>query len=385
MLTDIRHTVIFSKNGKAILVIVLAMFATYALNLLGTLHLLENWTLDNFILVSKRHAVSDIMIVDISDADYDRIFAGRSPLDPEKLHRLIGAIARSKPKLIAVDVDTSNPVFRNFKIDSTWTSVIWERDISGVARVGEESVEPQDVLGGQSKFNRRSGIPALRDDPEDKVTRLYTQCVDTKAGRIPTFVFIAAVVFLDKEVGQSASMCAGGSKEPMYINYSLDGETSLSASRVLELSDTKENGGAEQIIPEFVGKLVILGGDYRDFDRHFTPLGILPGVVVLANAIETELKGHSMKVTPKWLILLIEFLGGASVVAALQVLQISPIKAAIFGIPLTFLFAIILSLVAFQNGSRWGNFVPTLIAVLIFEIYEHVRLESIQSAVHSNK
>jgi len=133
MLTDIRHTVIFSKNGKAILVIVLAMFATYALNLLGTLHLLENWTLDNFILVSKRHAVSDIMIVDISDADYDRIFAGRSPLDPEKLHRLIGAIARSKPKLIAVDVDTSNPVFRNFKIDSTWTSVIWERDISGVA------------------------------------------------------------------------------------------------------------------------------------------------------------------------------------------------------------------------------------------------------------
>jgi len=92
-----------------------------------------------------------------------------------------------------------------------------------------------------------------------------------------------------------------------------------------------------------------------------------------------------MKVTPKWLILLIEFLGGASVVAALQVLQISPIKAAIFGIPLTFLFAIILSFVAFQNGSRWGNFVPTLIAVLIFEIYEHVRLESIQSAVHSNK
>jgi hypothetical protein len=41
-------------------------------------------------------------------------------------------------------------------------------------------------------------------------------------------------------------------------------------------------------VKELSGKIVLLGGSYRDFDRHFTPLGTTTGVEILANAIQTE-------------------------------------------------------------------------------------------------
>jgi hypothetical protein len=44
-------------------------------------------------------------------------------------------------------------------------------------------------------------------------------------------------------------------------------------------------------VKELNGKMVLLGGSYRDFDRHLTPLGkqARSGVEILANAIQTEL------------------------------------------------------------------------------------------------
>jgi CHASE2 domain-containing sensor protein len=178
--------------GKAVLAIVLAMVATYVVSPSGRLLGLEHWLLNQ---VSFRPAVqagaqSPIRIVNI----YRHDFEGHSTLKPEQLHAVIDAIARSKPKIIAVDIDTSDHVYReniergHFKVDPSWPLIIWEHDISTESERKEE-IYPLDVLGGYAQaFNKHSGIPQLLDDPEDHVTRFYTRCVKTNSGLLPSFV-----------------------------------------------------------------------------------------------------------------------------------------------------------------------------------------------------
>src|ERR1700738_2938749 len=169
-----------ARRGRSVAWILLAILCTYFLNRLEMLQGLERVVLD-WEMTTSRRASGDIAIVGISDLEYDEMFGGRSPLDPVQLRNLINALARSKPKAIGIDIDTSHPQFRNFKPDPSWPPIVWERDILNAAS-GKE-IEPADILGGQDPaLNEGSGIPALLDDPLDKVTRLYSRCIDTKAG-----------------------------------------------------------------------------------------------------------------------------------------------------------------------------------------------------------
>jgi CHASE2 domain-containing sensor protein len=271
---------------RALPAIVLAIAGTYILSRLGTLHGLERLALDAE-MAAGPHTSTSICVVEITDTDYDDIFGGRSPLQPDKLHDLISAIALSRPAVIGVDIDTSHPQFRNLKIEPDWPPVIWERDITMGDRMSEEG-ELLDVLGGQDpRINQNSGVPVLLDDPEDKVTRLYTQCVKTKSGSEPTLVYALARTYrsaISKTAFDPLRVCGSGtqaSTQPLYINYALRQGVTLyekDAAQVLGLSAKKENGGQGQRVPDFLNKIVLIGGTYRDFDRHFTPISALPGV-----------------------------------------------------------------------------------------------------------
>src|SRR6267378_1741124 len=183
-----------NKLRRSIPAIVLAIAGTYILSRLGTLHGLERLALDAE-MAAGPHTSTFICLVEITDMDYDAVFGGRSPLQSDKLHDLISAIALSRPAVIGVDIDTSHPQFRNLKIEPDWPPVIWERDITMSDRTSDEG-EPLDVLGGQDpRNNQKSGIPILLVDPEDKVTRLYTRCIKTKSGSEPTFIYALAQAY----------------------------------------------------------------------------------------------------------------------------------------------------------------------------------------------
>lgn len=388
------HKSTFLTNfRRAFPAIVLAIAGTYILSRLGTLHGLERLALDAE-MAAGPHTSPSICLVEITDMDYDYIFGGRSPLQPDKLHDLISAIALSRPAVIGVDIDTSHPQFRNFKIEPDWPPVIWERDITINDRTNEEG-EPLDVLGGQDpRINQSSGIPVLLDDPEDKVTRLYTQCVKTKSGSEPTFVYALARAYrsaISKTTFDSRHVCGGGteaSTQPLYINYALRQGATLyekDAAQVLGLSAKEENGGQGQMVPDFLNKIVLIGGTYRDFDRHFTPIGASPGVAVLANAIDTELEGGGVKASPRWVLFGLEFLASALIVLLFHQYAMSPGMAIAWGVPLTVALSLIFSYFSFHTFSRFVNFAPTLLAVLIFEVYEYVRHESILGAVRPTR
>jgi hypothetical protein len=363
------------------------MTVSYLLNRSGTLHQLERLVRYVQLFAEPKGVPSQIRIVDISDYVYDEFFDGTSPLDPQKLYDLIGAIARSEPKLIAVDIDTSHRKFgeREFYIDGP-TIITWERDVSMPPHSPEEEMVPRDVLGGGTnlKFIGNSGIPALLEDPVDRETRFYRLCIETKAGPVPSFVGAIKAAWEAKDIAQVSEdigkVCnAPDSQRPFLIGYSFNEETGVVPARVLVPSGKNGSREDEQTISALKGKLVLLGGSYRDFDRHFTLLGTKPGVVVLANALQTALDAPIGAWPDDWMFAL-EFLSGALMFVLFAVFAVSAVRAIIFGVACGILFVVAI----FTLPPWWfASFAPTLIAVLILEIYEHLRHKWVLHVVHS--
>jgi CHASE2 domain-containing sensor protein len=370
----------------AVPAIILAIAGAYVLSRLGTLHGLEHVALNAEMAAS--HRSSNICLVEITDSDYEDIFGGRSPLQPDKLHDLINAVAMGKPAMIGVDIDTSHPQFKALIPEANWPPVVWERDIANNRDTTKAEIEPLDVLGGQNPLiNKSSGVPALLDDPEDKVTRLYTRCVRTRAGLEPTLV--SAVVSAYRSQA-ALEPCRGTGPtdvglEPLFIKYSL-GEAAVchkDAAQMLGIMKTYQDGGQSQLLAEFSNKAVLIGGTYGDSDRHFTPIGTLPGVEVLANAIQTELDGEGIQAHSRWLLFVIEFAASTFIVLFFHLFALSPGRALAWGLPLTVVGSVLLSILSFHTFSRFVTFAPTLFAVLVFETYEHVRHEAILGSVRS--
>jgi CHASE2 domain-containing sensor protein len=396
----------FLKQFRAAIpALLLAIAGTYVLSRLGILARLEHVVLDTE-MAANVQASADIRVVNITDSDYDVLFGGDpEDLHPSVLHDLIDAIARSRPAVIAVDIDTSHSHYRNFHLESSWPKVIWERDISNSGQAADlnspsalpeyAEVEPSDVLGGQDpRLNKNSGLPLLFNDPDDKVTRLYTRCIETKAGVEPSFVYAIVSAYRTAHAnGRSgaAPTCENGADRPLqpfFIEYSLRPESSLMARRaaqVLGLSGKKQDGGLESAIPEFKDRIVLLGGTYRDFDRHATPIGNLAGVMVLANAIQTELGGHPVGELSRGWLFVLEFLSGTLLVVLFSVFSLAPWKLFASGLLASAAISLGVSYLSFHTMSRFANFAPTLLAVLAFEIYEHVRHKSILQALKSEK
>jgi hypothetical protein len=161
---------------RAIPAILLAIAATYALNLFGILSSLERYVLD--LELTGKSACSEasgdptcpIALVIISNADYANIFDGRSPLKADRLHDVIASIAAQDPHVIAVDIDTSHPQFQTFNpqfkaSNGKLIPIIWEREVTASGRKDTQEFHPLDVLGAQNpRLNRSSGIPMLFDD-----------------------------------------------------------------------------------------------------------------------------------------------------------------------------------------------------------------------------
>jgi len=382
ILSRFRHEIV-----RGLIVVVVAMFGTYMLNQSRAFHAFEHLILsleENIRENVRTKPPPPIVVVKISDLEYDDYFDGVNPLNPEKLDELIYTILWSGASLIAVDIDTSHGEFRNFKIDPK-LPVFWERDASIPESGKEQEIVPLDVLGGSdpNTFVARSGVPALLDDPMDGVTRLYKRCIETRAGPVPSFVNVIATAWNspNKQIPDIGNICGDGDTTQLYvIGYSFD-ETDIVPAQVLISSGEKSDHQGELIVPALKDKLVLLGGSYRDFDRHFTPIGTRPGVVVLANALQTVLvEKHPTSYPPVWVLFVLELVAATGIVVLFAVADFSATKALLVGVLGLGLAA---GLGRFVSWSWSATIASTLLAVLAFEIYEHVRHKSVLHVAHS--
>jgi CHASE2 domain-containing sensor protein len=379
---------------RTIPAILLAIFATIVLNQMGILNSLERNIL-NFELKFKPPCLpagSDcrISVVMITDTDYDNLFRGRSPLNSDMLQAIIAAIAMQDPKVIAVDIDTSARRFRSLNPQFKGSNgksipVIWEREVKLPAANNE--FYPSDVLGGQDpQLNKCAGIPVLFDDPLDKETKYYKRCFKTKSGDgVPSFVY--AVATASKE-GACHATCGDQADEyDRYLIWFTLRESTLDMVSAETALDAKNNNQTLSVLKD---RIVILGGRYRDYDRHFTPLGTQVGAITLANALQTELElsGPRLKAPSPWTLLVLDIV--ASIILVLvfhlefHVLSLSLVGTLFWGSVTAASLALAFSFLTYWSSSGLLIFGPTLLAVLLFEIYEYVRHQSILRAIHPN-
>lgn len=334
-------------------------------------------------------AGDQVALVIIDDGDYRTLFNGTSPLDPRQLQTLLAAIAKAGPKVIGVDIDTSDRQFYGFQIAEWWPPTVWARAVyqfeagAGQNPVPERPV-PLDVLGGGApRLNaERAGVPALID--VGNVTRFYQRLIETGDGPLPSFPWAVATA-ADPTLARRREVDA----EALMIRFAGDAEgshrTELSALQVLRFA------GEEwwQRDSPLKGKVVLLGGSYTGAERQDqsdTPLGGMYGVRILASVVETELGGGGIKRPGELALLPLWALQGLALVLvfSLYPLRKEPVRnlaAALLLLPLT---AVVCSLIASRSLAYWSYFIPMGAGVLAYQLLDQLndwRREKMAEAV----
>lgn len=327
----------------------------------GFLRGLETYALDTMMRLQAPPTESDVAIVYIDDADYEKMFQGKSPLDSARLLELIQAIARGRPKVIGVDIETRSDQFREFETPQGLPPIVWAQD--GVFSNREGKYHLFNVLGRKNSATL-SGPVVLKLD-SDGAVRHYTRLIATQKEDLPSFTWAVVSEYLPDKKTLNAS------KDELLIRFAGDPKGShrvrLTASRVLDISD----GQGWQSNSPIKDKIVLLGGAYAASDEHATPVGWMLGVEVLAYSIETELQGGGIRPPRSVDILALGVLAGLALCLLFQHFSVG--KALLLSIAAVPLLSIACSLVAFRSTAYWVYFVPVLIALLSQQVFEQAK------------
>ena len=284
----------FKAVTRAAPVILLICAFTLAVETLGWLDRFENAGVDAFNILKAPKEPSHVILVGISDDDHRDYFAETSPLDAEKLRTIIDAVASGRPRLIAVDIDTSSRSFRELRVSESWPPIVWGQD----AVPTDEQLKAIPVLGGQATRNGDAvGIAALPMDSDGVVRRHLREfslggTTHEGAPSFPWAIVQTACKSGALEFCEASARESGHSEGGLRLNFS--GErytfTPLSVRYVLQAASSE---GWRTRGP-LLGKVAILGGCYRAArDSYVTPVGVMYGLQLMAQAVESELGAAS--------------------------------------------------------------------------------------------
>ncbi len=234
------------------------------------------------------------VLVTITPDEYRTEFGRISPLKPDRLGTAVRNLLKLSPKLLAVDLDTSDERFRTLAREFRNSGVIWAR---GLTREAGATV-PGGFLGNPSDENALAGIAAFKRDPDWSLRKLDA-CIKVGDATMRTFhraIFVAA----EKVSGPVCEM------------YRIP----LTPYRFQTLTLTE----AENAHANLSNKIVILGGTYDDRDIHPTRGGSeVYGVEIVGSAVESQYAaadepGWKAKVE-RWAEWPVEFALGAAIFA----------------------------------------------------------------------
>jgi CHASE2 domain-containing sensor protein len=316
-----------------------------------------------------------------------------SPLDPRPLSELLQKIAAAGPAVVAVDIDTSAPQFSalpQLKPSSPFSEppFIWAAgaaeyldDGSIPAECGDGSRPPAGVKcpdgsmpvkrsecrdGAMLPFGIAGGkvsVPpenwgiAISEEDHDGVIRHVPTSYQTCSGIIPSFAMAIATQYA-KAKGLQPPEAGDHEDKPYFKRYAFEKPFS---SRYF----SRDHLGPDTL----KGKIVIVGGTYCEAnDLHHTPLGIEPGMRIVASQVESLIDG-SMYSANEYLMLLVDILVGGILVFIHHYFSLG--KALLLSLIAIPFLALTASLVLFASMAFWANTMPVSISVLIHQFYEH--------------
>lgn len=244
----------------------------------------------------------EVVLVAIRDSTYG-FFNSRNPLDRAHLANVIESIRLQEPRLIALDFSfngASNPesdeklraVFE--RIEHLFIASYYDDD--------EKYIRPFPMFAPYADFGT---VNRIRDtDFRIRVSRSVHPGLSKKDTRFAIETLVAAemlgsevtfeqdrLAFIDPQ-GQVVHSVPVNVDGRMHMRYRIheDDVTTIAAEGMLHPSLPKD------LLKD---KIVFMGSTgLIDHDHHATPLGTLPGVVILINALDTILKGDPLQPVP---------------------------------------------------------------------------------------
>lgn len=377
---------------RALPVIIAVSLLTLGAEKMHWLKGFETTVFDAWFHVGRPQFRDNIVLVAIDQLDYRESYGSVSPLDPHPLSELLQKIAKAGPAVVAVDIDTSAPQFSDLPQLSapsqpSRTPYVWAAgaaeyldDGSIPAECGDGTTPPEGVkcpdnsmpvkrsgcangalipfriAGGKVSVPEENWGIAISEEDHDGVIRHIPTSYRTCSGAIPSFPMVIA----EKYVGHSLRADGDNEDKAYFKRYAFEKQFS---SRYFSRDHLGPDG--------LKGKIVIVGGTYSEAnDLHHTPMGIEPGMRIVASQVESLIDGSRYSAN-EYLMLLVDILVGVILVFIHHYFSLG--KALLLSLIAIPFLALTASLVVFTSTAFWADTMPVSISVLIHQFYEHAR------------
>lgn len=351
--------------GREVAVVVAISALTSIAAHAGWLDGFETAGLDALLRITPPLEARHVVVVEITDEDYATLFGSTSPLDPARLRELLAAIARGRPRTIAVDLDTDPQrvaaAAPSVEEPPRWPLTVWAMEMLG-SPSGRVAERRPGMMTGAAVF------PVDRDG----VVRRHDRLVHLDAGgpAIESLPWMVVRAFCDGNADHEvcSRLSEIHAEGELVLNFAGDRFDFRRMTATSLLAAAKGAAWGTDQGP-LHGRIALLGGLYRAArDQHVTPLGETAGVYIIAQAIESDLEGRGIRPVNEVLMVLLEIGGGLLIVVLHHVFGVrTAFRLSLIGIPV---LAASSSFVAFYSFSRWASFAPVLLAVLLHELYE---------------
>jgi len=365
---------------------------------LGWLDSFQSMALDAFLLAQRSRQSDHIVLVTIGDDEFSspELFNATSPLDPAKLGEVLEAIKAGRPRLIVVDLDTSavnkKDQYQRLAEKTTgadWPPVIWSCDgdaeSDGHGGHAAPVVRVIPPLAGNPAAHR--GLIMLPADSDGVVRRYYrtfqTAALDGHGTHhaIDSLPWAAVKGYWRQAPEESlpkhlrwlrrGSADAPGPNE-LLMNFPGDRFNFFRIAAATALNGYRKMDFWTSDKSPIRDKIVVLGGTYRAArDLHPTPLGQVPGAVLLATAIETELQNRGIRFTHEAFAIVVDVLFG-SLLVYLNWWFPSP-RAMWWNLLAVAVLALVASYLTFNTLGFWLNF-----AVVLTGVWLHIQFDMLK-------
>ena len=371
------------------------------LSLTGFLQRWENGFFDFLVWWENEKRSNEVMIIEIDDADYKNIFGAQSPLSRKKISEIILKVAKSKPRVIGIDISLEDitpedeymiEAFQHLdqlKMPIVVPSYFSENteggeSISSVVKMYPYSLPDLVFFGGIGYPTSRDGV--IREMHIEKKTNSKEICpffpLSVLAAREgytrKTFAKLLSSGAVGKTPGSDRDQKLGAiiksaSHLPVQKIRYIGNKSSFSSVKSSAIFQIPEQFFESENI--FSDKTIVIGGTFKESrDFYMTPKGVMSGMEIIANSIETLLSTQPLRPVNH----IIEFLIEIVIIFILSVffLRFSPLKGTLISIVTIIPLAVVGSFVAFSAFSRWLNFIPAGFSIILHgqvSFYEHYR------------
>jgi CHASE2 domain-containing sensor protein len=385
---------------------------------------LKGTLIDAFTRSDTTEMPHNLVIVEITGDDYKELFGGVSPLKPEVMFQLIAALGPLQPSVVGVDVDTSeapwacvNPEeLKEGKLVNAkfiWAQVPLENHGSDRADEDAARITLGPVVGGKITDETQMGVARFPQD-EDGYVRGFRSTY-TVEGKLPGVLRCPASPANKKEQAGAQTPAEaespnelGNSREMPAFFRAIAEAYYLSASKNQSDEKNKEfaQGDSEVKYLKFTGErrhfqmvdaghilaknaagkivtkpldadnlkslqsaMVLIGGTYPEArDEYYTPLGLMPGVELIANAVENEL-GQSVREVGILKAIAFDLFFGVLIVFIYFMYSNRPVGAFILSLAAMGL-VVTLGAVSYYGVGAFLNFVPVMAGMVIHQMIE---------------